>query len=588
MAPLHHASRAVEILMRQQVNLETTTRNNYLDMTGSRRLNLLASGLIVLLIAVYGLMVSRFALNIPKLDDFIQFLGYQHFLALSGSPKERLLLFFSQPTWDGGPQSDHRIAVARLAMFFSQALFGTINFRFLIVLGNVFLILSFLLLCWSSPYRANRMIMVPVAILLFSLIHYEASFWSSAALLYYPAAFFSFFTFYLLASSRSLNLVVPASAASGILAILSQANGLIVFPVATFVLGLAKRYRMALLFLLLTALSFALYFWDFSRPRVIPKFESSIQATYLILKAWVNLLGCAFLQLSSVAGLALFAAWLTLLRKRYWKKNFVLFCFGAWLIGAMLSVAIGRGSFDYDYSAVSRYRFYSALLASVTYLAVLEMLLDREKLKRIVFYAFLSLTSLVYLYGTPLAYAQAISESIDAIHDADFYHIAGVTPYSEDGFPTARLANYLIALNGKLGVYTYPPRLGKVALPRDVSRLSTGDPSSLSFKYEKIRFQDKVIAVRGDAWLSGVWCGNTETLVVVAAEDRKYYFKAERYPRPRYRELLLQPCRQFSALVNLRGVPPGSYRLGIAIVRDGTTLLEQLSEHSFIVGDDKQ
>lgn len=578
----------MEILMRQQVNLETTTRNSYLGMTAPRRPNLLATGVIVLLVVVYGLMVSRFAFNVPKMDDFIQFLGYQHFQALAGSPQERLLLFLSQPSWDGGPQSEHRIVVARLAMFFSQALLGTINFRFLIALGNIFLILSFLLLCWSSPYRANTMIMVPVAILLFSLIHYEASFWSSAALLYYPAAFFSLVTFYLLARNRSLNLVVPAGVAGGILAILSQANGLIVFPVATFVLGLAKRYRLALLFLLLTALSFALYFWGFSSPGVIPRYESPLQAAYLILKAWVNLLGCAFLGLSFVAGLALFATWLILLRKRYWEKNFVLFCFGAWLIGAMLSIAIGRGSLDYDYSAVSRYRFYSALLASVTYLAVLEMLLDREKLKRIVFYAFLLMTSLVYLYETPLAYARAISERIDAIHDADFYHIAGVTPYPEDGFPMARLANYLIALNGKLGAYTYPPRLGKVALPRDVSKLTTGDPSSLSFKYTRIRFQDETIALRGDAWLRGARCGNTETLVVVAAEGRKDYFKAERYPRPRHRELLLEPCRQFSALVNLHGVPPGSYRLGVAIVSDGTTLLEQLSEHSFVVGDDKQ
>lgn len=588
MASLHHASRAVEILMRQQVNPEATTRNSYLEMTAPRRSNLLASGLIVLLIVVYGLMVSRFALNVPKMDDFIQFLGYQHYLAQSASLKEQLLLFLSQPAWDGGPQTEHRIAVARLAMFFSQALFGAINFTFLIVLGNVFLVFLFVLLSWHSPYRSNRIVVVPVAILLFSLIHYEASFWSSGALLYYPAAFFSLVAFHFLADNRAPSLVVPASAAGGILAILSQSNGLIVFPVVTFALGLAKRYRMALLFLLFTVLSFWLYFWDFSRPGAVPGYESPMQAAYLIPKAWVNLLGCAFPRLSLPIGLLLIGAWLVLLRRRYWENNIVLFCFGGWLVGTMLSIAIGRGSLDYDYSTISRYRLYSALFASVTYLAILEMFVDRERLKQVVFFVFLTLTSLVYLYGTPLAYAQATSERIDAIHDADFYHIAGVTPYSEDGFPTARLANYLIALNGKLGAYTYPPQLGKVALPRDVSKLSTGDPSSLSFKYARIRLQDKVIAVRGDAWLSGVGCGNTETLVVIAAEDRKDYFKAERHPRPRYKELLLQPCRQFSALVNLHGVPPGSYRLGIAIVRDGTTLLEQLSEHSFIVGDDKQ
>ncbi|MBI3345440.1 MAG: hypothetical protein HY028_11415 [Gammaproteobacteria bacterium] len=578
----------MEILMQQQVNPETTIRNTYLDIVGSRKVNLLATGFIGLLIVVYGLMVSRFALNVPKMDDFIQFLGYQHYLAQSASIKEQLLLFLSQPAWDGGPQTEHRIVVARLAMFFSQALFGTINFTFLIILGNVFLVLLFVLLIWHSPYRSNKIVVLPVAILLFSLIHYEASFWSSGALLYYPAAFFSLVTFHFLADNRAPGLAVPASAAGGILAVFSQSNGLIVFPVATFALGLAKRYRMALLFLLFTVLSFWLYFWDFSRPGAVPGYESPMQAAYLISKAWVNLLGCAFSRLSLPIGLLLIGAWLVLLRRQYWKKNIVLFCFGGWLVGTMLSIAIGRGSLDYDYSTISRYRLYSALFASVTYLAILEMFVDREKLKQAVFYAFMTLTSLVYLYGTPLAYALATSERIDAVHDADFYHIAGVTPYSEDGFPTARLANHLITLNGKLGTYTYPSQLGKVALPRDVSQLSIGDPSSLSFKYARIRFQDKVIAVRGDARLSDGWCGNTETLVVVAAEDRKYYFKAERYSRPRYREVLLQPCRQFSALVNLHGIPPGSYRLGIAIVREGTTLFEQLSEHSLVVGHDKQ
>ena len=92
----------------------------FADFRAACSTNHLAFVAIALLISVYTLMVWRYSINVPRMDDYIQFLGYHHFFPETGTIGEKIQAFLAQPKWTAGPESDHRIVVARLAMYLSE------------------------------------------------------------------------------------------------------------------------------------------------------------------------------------------------------------------------------------------------------------------------------------------------------------------------------------------------------------------------------------------------------------------------------------------------------------------------------------
>lgn len=535
--------------------------------------DVLALAFMAIIIGIYVLAVWKYAINVPRMDDYIQFIGYHHFFPENGSALEKLIALFSQPRWELGPESDHRIVVARLAMLLSEALIGEMDFRLITFMGNAFFLLWFVWL-WRMTTASRRPVaMLPVVLLLFSFVHYEIAFWSSAALLYFPVTFFAFAALALTVGEPRFSSTAGALG-SGVLAFCSQANGLMVLPTVVCSLFSRHKIRLALFFVAAALASFFLYFHAYKRPGVVPAFPEPVKAISLILSAWVRLMGSSFGEQWDVAATLIALIWAGLFWKRYWRVNPTLFWFAIWLLLTMGSIAVGRASFNVEMLMASRYRFYSLLLIAISYLAVLELVGERPVRRYIVGAALLA-AFFIYAKESPKHLSLAANERVDVVHGANYYRIEGLGPFSYGGFPEEAMANGLIReMEGK-GLYRIPDFSAYVA--RETSPGAHWKPSgrALNATLLALHGAGKTFSVKGYADLDGGRCDDTETLVFLANGEDRHYYTTEALSRAKWRESVFKPCLEFAAFIDARSLPVGEYRIGVARVhRDGS-----LTEH---------
>lgn len=527
--------------------------------------NRLALAAMAVLTGVYVFMVWRYSINVPRMDDYIQFLGYHYFFPETGAIGEKIQALLSQPKWLAGPESDHRIVFARLAMYLSEFLLGEMNFQLLTAIGNLFLFALFFLLWRATPVSVNPWAMLPVAVLLFSFVHYEASFWSSAALLYYPVTFFALATLSVLAPGVS-RWRVAAGMGSGVLAVLTQANGLMVLPVAAVGALFRRRFLLAGALALLAAAMFVLYFHDFKRPGVVPPMPDVFRAAVLVLTAWFRLLGIALGQAWFLLSGFLVLAGAYLCWKRYWRINPPLFWFAVWLCVTIGSIAVGRASFGLDHLDVPRYKFYSLCLICVAYLALCEVL--EAHLCRCLTWSLLLGGGVLYVHDAARNLSLAASEQSDVVHGVLHRQLEDVGPFSYGGFPTVDMAGLLIDDMRRQQRYTLPDyseRLARKLAPSPAS----DTPSGFGAELRALRVGRHSVGVKGFAPLEGGKCHNTEVRVFLASGEERHYFSAERLSRARWKEYFRRPCIEFASFIDARALPAGDYRLGVVLLRDG-------------------
>lgn len=537
----------------------------FADFRAACSTNHLAFVAIALLISVYTLMVWRYSINVPRMDDYIQFLGYHHFFPETGTIGEKIQAFLAQPKWTAGPESDHRIVVARLAMYLSEFFVGEMNFQWLTGIGNLFLFAFFLLLWRSTPVSANPWTMLPVALLLFSFVHYEASFWSSAALLYYPVTFFSLATLSVLTQGAS-KWRVAGGMSSGVMAVLTQANGLMALPVAAAGALFKRRFLLAAALTLLAALMFLFYFYGFKRPGVVPPMPDAVQAIVLVLTAWFRLLGIAFGRNWPLLSGFIMLSGLYLCWRRYWRINPVLFWFAVWLCVTMGSIAVGRGSFGFDHLEPPRYKFYSLCLMGVAYLALCEIF---ERRRRWLTLGVLLAALPLYIHDAAHNLSLAASEKSDVIHGVLYRQLEGTGPFSYGGFPPDEMAGLLIDDMRHKQRYTLPDYAAQLSRKLEMPPSGNDAPKDFNAELRALRIGSRTVGIKGFAPLEGGKCHNTEVRVFLDDGSERHYFSAERFPRSRWKEYFRRPCIEFAAFIDARALPVGNYRLGVSLLRDG-------------------
>lgn len=531
----------------------------------------LAYVLIAGLGAVYFHAILSLSVNGPWFDDYITFLGAYARLGQAPSPADFLGVLWEQITWHGAIKSDHRLGFARSVMFLSEAGFGAVNFRHLIVIGNSFIVF-WLLIVWANSRvaRARPILLLPVALFVFSLAHWEAAIWASAALLYYPAAFFALFALTLALKWRH---GLAPGLASGALGALAQANGLVALPVLAAALAFVRRWRAALVALICAALAFALYFHDFSRPK-IPPYASLGHAVHAIGLSWLQLQGNAVRGLELPLGIVGSGFWLWLLWRRAWRDNPVLFWFGVWLLASMAAVALGRASFSDDFVvAQHRYRYYGIGFLGVTYLLCLEHL-ARPAARKALFAVMLALGAYTYAKETPYFWAQMAKTRIDGVLAGNHYAMEGVPPRDSLWYPANQDIAELFAEAGRRGIYHVPFERDIVAVP--ITAPSVGaPPTELAWRVEPLYIGRRGIGLAGMAPLGrGRTCADTATAVFLQGTEGRYWFRPVRFARAKIKEVLVKPCQMFATYIPTDLIPPGVYRLGVALVVEGRVVEE--------------
>ena len=125
--------------------------------------------------AIYFYLIFSYSLNLPFADDFAQLDDAIRIIQSINFSEQFSLLFASH--------NEHRVAFTRLAFTLSYLLFGEIDLRFLIFIGNAALVaLLYLFFKTLKVPRSNLLYFIPVSTLLFQLSFWKNMTWAVSAL----------------------------------------------------------------------------------------------------------------------------------------------------------------------------------------------------------------------------------------------------------------------------------------------------------------------------------------------------------------------------------------------------------------------
>ncbi len=246
--------------------------------------HLWAGLLLALPVLAFALLWHRYAVNVPKWDDH----ALRHFLYLTDQAPtlaDKLHQFVKQ-------HNEHRIVYDRIVAWLDYQLTGKLNFRHLMVVGNLSL-LGLLLVFVRVLRRAGRPLVyaVPVAWLLLNLSQWENMYWGMAAVQNFSILLWIVGMVYFLSYTHRL----PLALTLAVLATLTSGNGLLAWPIGALILflRLAQPYstrRPLTIWLTTSAIAIGCYFTGFEKPGDIAYVQAGIGQ---LLGGWFAFMGAA-------------------------------------------------------------------------------------------------------------------------------------------------------------------------------------------------------------------------------------------------------------------------------------------------------
>ena len=346
--------------------------------------NLLWVFLIFLPIAIYFYFLSEYALNIPKWDDHALKAFVLDFQNTKGFiPK--LQTFFKQ-------HNEHRIAFDRVFTLIVFWIHGSIEYRWLMWIGN-FTLVGVLLIFYKifQKQKHSLAFFVPIPLILFQLQLWENTFWGMAAMQNFGIIFFIIGLIYLISSPKRLYFYMALLFAFFVT--YTSGNGITAFPICLVLLILQRRFKDSIIFGGVAMLLVFLYFYHYQMPSNNPSMNGI--GIGKIIFGFFSFLGSVFdlllyssgrIKVTIILGAVLFiictliAIYLifnsNLLSKQRNLNQPELFILGSFmfLIGTAIVVTYTRISYGDVGLLTSRYKIYSILLLITLYLAIISKL----------------------------------------------------------------------------------------------------------------------------------------------------------------------------------------------------------------------
>ena len=350
----------------------------------------LVAGLLVLIpIIAFGYVWTRYAVNVPKWDDHV-LKAFLFDIDKETSISGKLYQFFRQ-------HNEHRIVYDRFVTWLDFNIFGKLNYRHLMLVGNgslVGLLLIFGLVLGRSvsaqkrirptdPFADGLIYLPPVAFLLLNLSQWENMFWGMAALQNFTVILWVFWAIYRLAFTQPIwPALLLATAAS-----LTSGNGLLIWPIgftmllAQVILQTRTSWKSLIIWTVGAIIVIALYFLDYLKPPGNPP----IRGTFVeLVTGWFAFNGAAAeafplrmtftmcLLLGGIISVVALGAGLYILKKGLINRRLSSFDYffaagTAFLLGTAATVAWSRVGFGMNVLITSRYKVYSLVLLALVY-----------------------------------------------------------------------------------------------------------------------------------------------------------------------------------------------------------------------------
>ena len=356
----------------------------------------------VIAAAIYFILILKYTVNIPSWDDFDAILAYGNHPFL-----ERIPDFWSQ-------HNEHRLVFVRLCTELSMAIFRKIDFRFLIILGNLGVLgLSILFLTLWVKQKLPLSNFIGLLLLIFAPVSWINMIWALAAIQNLWVLFFSFLT--LITFDVKTRKGVLLSSLFGLMALFSSGSGLIVIGIC-FLRTLWDSIKKAkqdqklsviqhsfplFYYSAFTIIVLMIYFYHYQSPEGHPHFGQTIQHPWLMARYFIVFLGSFAGNLTSakIVGL-IFIGWIIYISmRRYYAVNPVLY---GWILFFVLNAAVAmvtRSGFGIKQALDVRYQIVSLMLAGCCYFSMVELFGLKGKIFQIAQAGILSLIVLFYGYS---------------------------------------------------------------------------------------------------------------------------------------------------------------------------------------------
>jgi len=157
------------------------------------------------------------------------------------------------------PNNEHRVFTARLIVLAQYYLTGKLNFKDLLFVGNLSVLIIFLFIVRGYLRQGGKWYFIlPVAFLIFNFQAYAGTFMTIMSMQYQMVIMLSVASFYLLVKRNVPAFVLAVAVAC--LDTFSMGNGMVVWPSGLVLLLLQQRWKSSFIWLSAGAISIYLYF----------------------------------------------------------------------------------------------------------------------------------------------------------------------------------------------------------------------------------------------------------------------------------------------------------------------------------------
>lgn len=318
-------------------------------------------------------MLWRFSVNLPWNDDAIfMFYAYRRLLP------EITWMQFVTDTF--ARHVDHLVAVPHLLVLMLSKLTGQLNFKAVVVAGNLSLGASLILLFRSfrktglSPWY-----FVPASLLLCTPVHWEDSLWPLCVLQHNLLVFWVLLSMYCLEKPGRWHFV--AAVFTGVLCIFSSGNGFLVLFPGMLMLTSQRRFRELGIWIAALAVSMVPYFINYKpseATHVSDSLSDPVRFVQYILVFLGGNLSVNFMTRPLILGFFMTVVWLTATVRSFRKNTFsVAWCGLLFLMMTAAIIALSRSWIGI--AVVGRYQIYASYALVMTYLLLLDLVKDFRK-----------------------------------------------------------------------------------------------------------------------------------------------------------------------------------------------------------------
>jgi hypothetical protein len=316
---------------------------------------------------VFFLIFQRFALNVPFEDDF-GILRNIYDMGISDDLKVKFSNFTS-------PSNEHPIIISKVFFLLNIWLFGSINFKILMILGNAIFFSSFIVFFkLIKQQNLSFWVLVPLPYILLSASTFESGLWAICAYQYNAICGLFIWAIYLIFSEKNTAIKFYGGVFLLACTMVCNGNGLLALLVAGLGLTYQKRWKeLAIIVTVLLILKFGLLsnkYYKTPNPILTTISSFSVLVGGFLKTSSLNfvikLIG--FAVILTISGTALMYVFKR--KKDIFELNIILialFC-----LGTLFAVALFRDVVSSDFP--DRYRLYPQLLLVCVYLLIIKQL----------------------------------------------------------------------------------------------------------------------------------------------------------------------------------------------------------------------